>query len=153
MKKEIERAMKEEQKGTNVKLLSLGVGPLISQEKKDKIEHYEKMHMAHRAIPDRFEQERLSLYLSNVTQSSATSLERARQAMEARRTENADGSARSEVAKRGRRQLTRRKTTKRRRKDVEAELNTANLLKRDGSETFSKFRSCCNASSSIRDSS
>ena len=37
MEKEIERAMEEEQKGTNVKLLSLGVGPLISQEKKDKI--------------------------------------------------------------------------------------------------------------------
>ena len=111
------------------------------------------MHMAHRAIPDRFEQERLALYLSNVTQSSATSLERARQAMEARRTENADGSAKSEVAKRGRRQISRRKTSKRRLKDVEAELNTANLLERDGSGIFSKFRSCCNASSNIRDSS
>ena len=111
------------------------------------------MHLAHRALPDRLEQERLSLYVSNITQSSFTSHEKARQALEARRTEDAEGSARSEVAKHGRRQLTRRKMSKRRRIDVEAELNTANLLEKDGRETFSKFRSCCNAASNIRDSS
>ena len=141
--------MKEE--GANVKLLSLGVGPLISREQQARIQQYEDMRMAHRAVPDRHEQARLALYMSNVSQSSATSLDTARHAIEARRTE-AGGSAKTEVATRSRKQTIQRKNLKKRRKDVEADLDTANLLEKDGKETFSKFRSCCNTASKIKES-
>ena len=108
--------------------------------------------MAHRAVPDRFERVRLALYVSNVSQSGATSLDRAKQAIEARRTE-AGGSAKTEIAKRSRKQTIQRKKFKKRRKDVEADLDTANLLERDGKDTFSKFRSCCNTYAKIKDAS
>ena len=87
-----------------------------------------------------------------MSQSSATSLDRARHAIEARRTA-AGGSAKTEIAKRSRKQTIQRKKMKKRRKDVEADLDTANLLERDGSDTFNKFRSCCNAPSKLKDSS
>ena len=141
--------MKEE--GANVKLLSLGVGPLLSQKQKVKIQQYEDMRMAFRAVPDRYEQARLALYMSNVSQSSAASLDRSKTAIATRRTE-AGGSAKTEIAKRNRKQTIQRNKLKKRRKDVEADLDTANLLERDGKDTFSKFRSCCNTSSKIKDS-
>ena len=96
---QFDEAVKEE--GANVKLLSLGVAPLLTQKQRDKIQQYEEMHEALRAVPDRHEQARLALYASNVSQSSAASHDRSKAAIATRRIE-AGGAARTEVAKRSR---------------------------------------------------
>ncbi len=144
---QFDEAVKEE--GANVKLLSLGVGPLLTQKQKDKIQQYEQMRMAFRAVPDRYEQARLALYTSNVSRFSAASLDRSKTAIATRRTE-AGGAARTEVAKRSRKLVVHRKNLKKRRNDVEDDLNTAKLLDQDGKETFSKFRTCCNTASKTK---
>ena len=144
---QFDKAVKEE--GANVKLLSLGVAPLLSEIQREKIQQYEELHEALRAVPDRHEKARLELYASNVSQSGAASHDRSRAAIATRRIE-AGGAAKTEVAKRSRRLVVHRDNLKKRRKDVENDLNAARLLEQDGKETFSKFRTCCNTPSKLK---
>ncbi len=113
----LERSVNQPQRDPDVKMLSLGVGPqnLISKENENKIKEYGEKHFSIRAIPDQKEMNRLAPYVSNISQSSASSLEIAREAMMTRRVEGASGSALSETGKRGRRQKS-KKLPKRRRK-------------------------------------
>ncbi len=145
-RKRYDRAVKDEYLETcvNSKMLSLGVAPLLSAEEREKIQEYEDTHISLRAVPDRFQAARMELYASNVSQSqsSAASYDRSQAAIAARRNE-AGGAASTEVAERARKLVAHRENRKRR-KDIERELDTARLLKSDGRETFSKFRSCCN---------
>ena len=110
------------QRDPDVKMLSLGVSPqnLISKEDENKIKEYGKKHFSIRGVPDQKEMKRLALYVSNVSQSSASSLEIARKAMMTRRVEGASGSAFSEIGKRSRRQQSKKLPTKRRKQDIEA---------------------------------
>ncbi len=78
MTRDLERAMDQPSKEPDVKLLSLGVGSLVSKQDEDKIAQYEAMHIALRAVPDRLENDRFALYVSNVSQTSASSLETTR---------------------------------------------------------------------------
>ena len=137
-----ERSVNQPQKDPDVKVLSLGVGSqsLISKENENKINECGEKHFSIRAVPDRMEMERLALYVSNISQSSASSLEIARKAMMTRRVEGTSGSAYSEVAKRSRRQQNKKLSKRRRKDDIEAELTTATLLAKEGKIAFSKFR-------------
>ncbi len=82
--------------------------------------------------------------------SSAASHDRSRAAIATRRNETG-GAAKTEVAKRARKLVAHRENLKRRRKDVEKDLNAARVLESDGKETFSKFRACCNTASKLKD--
>ena len=126
---QFDQAVKEE--CANVKMLSLGVAPLLSPENREKIQEYEDLHESLRAIPDRHQAARLELYASNVSRSSAASYDRSRAAIATRRNETG-GAAKTEVAKRARKLVVHRENLKKRRKDVENDLNTAKLLEQDG---------------------
>ncbi len=102
----MERSVDQPQRDPDVLILSLGASPqnLISKENENKIKEYGEKHVSIRAVPDQKEMKRLALYVSNISQSSASSLEIARKAMMTRRVEGATGSALNEIGKRSRRQ-------------------------------------------------
>ena len=141
-----ERSVNQPQKDPDVKMLSLGVGSqsLISKENENEINEYGETHFSIRAVPDRMEMEILALYVSNISQSSASSLEIARKAMMSRRVGGTSGSAYSEVAKRSRRQQSKKLSKRRRKQEIQAEVSAAKLIEKEGKESFSKFRACCN---------
>ncbi len=151
-RKQYDRAVKDEylETGVNSRMLSLGVAPPLSAEERERIQDYEDTHISLRAVPDHLQAARMELYTSNVSQSqsSAASYDRSQAAIAARRNE-AGSAASTEVAQRARRLVAHRENRKRR-KDIERELDTARLLKSDGKETFSKFRSCCNTASKLK---
>ena len=101
-------------------------------------------HFSLRGVPDHMEMKRLELYVSNVSRSSASSLEIAQQATMTRRIENVSGSALSEIGKRSRRLKSKKLSRKRRRQEIQDEVIAAKLVEKEGKEAFSKFRACCN---------
>ena len=77
------------------------------------------------------EMKRLELYVSNVSRSSASSLEIAQQAMMTRRIENASGSALSEIGKRSRRLKSKKLSRKRRRQEIQDDVTAAKLVEKE----------------------
>ena len=75
--------------------------------------------------------ERLALYVSNISQSSASSLEIARKAMMTRRVEGASGSALSEIGKR-RRQKSKKLTKRHRKQEIQEDVTAAKFVEKEG---------------------
>ncbi len=126
----MERSMNQPQREPDVKILSLGFSlrSLISKEDAEKIKTYREKHFSLRGVPDHMEMKRLELYVSNVSQSSASSLEIAQQAVMTRRIENASGSALSEIGKRSRRLKSKKLSRKRRRQEIQDDVTAAKLV-------------------------
>ena len=129
----MERSINQPQRKPDVKILSVGFSPqsLISKEDENKIKEYRKKHFSLRGVPGHKEMERLELYVSKISRSSASSREMAQQAMMTRRIENASGSALTEIGKRSRRQESKKLSRTRRKQEIQDEVTAAKLVEKE----------------------